>query len=138
VIIATQRENRTPPRPTGVVGQFVVSKIDCLTEPSAGRGPQRGSPPGVVDAPDAGVKLRTKQLHTTRARSADGKVISAGPRIVYHFSPELTLAPGATALGSVRAQASLNHTDPLLPTGRIVDNNWAGRVKINPANLYDG
>ena len=64
MIIATQRENRTPPRPTGVVGQFVVSKIDC--------------------------------------------------------------------------QASLNHTDPLLPTGRIVDNNWAGRVKINPANLYDG
>src|SRR5882672_5832176 len=36
---------------------------------------------------------------------------SAGPCIVYHFSPELTLASGATALGSVRAQASLNQTD---------------------------
>ena len=27
-----------------VVGQFGVSEIDYLTEPSAGRGPQRGSP----------------------------------------------------------------------------------------------
>ena len=32
-----------------VVGQFGVSEIDCLTEPSA-------------VAPDAGVKLRTKQV----------------------------------------------------------------------------
>jgi hypothetical protein len=34
-----------------VVGQFVVNKIDCLTEPSA-------------VALDAGVKLRTKQFCT--------------------------------------------------------------------------
>ena len=69
------------------------------------------------------------RLHTTRGRSADtsvnGMKFSAGLRIVYHFSPELTLASGASttpaglprwgprsALGSVRAQASLNQTDP--------------------------
>jgi UDP-N-acetylmuramoyl-L-alanyl-D-glutamate--2,6-diaminopimelate ligase len=57
------------------------------------------------------------RLHTTRGRSADASVnwmnVSAGPRIVYHFSHQLTLASGATALGSVRAQASLNQTNPL-------------------------
>jgi hypothetical protein len=55
-------------------------------------------------------------LNTTRGRSADASVnwmnFSASLHIVYHFSPELTLASGATALGSVRAQASLNQTDP--------------------------
>ena len=85
-----------------VVGQYGVSEIDGLTEPSA-------------VAPDAGGKLRTKQVATTRGRSADASVnwmnFSAGPRIVYHFSSELTLASGATALGSVRAQALLNQTD---------------------------
>src|SRR5882672_11537813 len=59
------------------------------------------------------------RLHTTRGRSADASVnwlnFSAGLRIVYHFSPDLTLASGATALGSVRAQASLNQTDDPLP-----------------------
>jgi hypothetical protein len=45
-----------------VVGQFGVSEIDYLTEPSADRGPRRGSPAGVVDAPDAGGKRRTKQV----------------------------------------------------------------------------
>jgi hypothetical protein len=43
-------------------GSVWSSEIDYLTEPSAGRGPQWGSPAGVVDAPDAGVKLRTQQV----------------------------------------------------------------------------
>src|SRR5882672_7712060 len=65
------------------------------------------------------------RLHTTRGRSADASVnwmnFSAGLRIVYHFSPKLTLASGATALGSVRAQALLSQTDPL-PESQVVAN----------------
>jgi hypothetical protein len=44
-----------------VVGQLELAKSTCLTEPSADRGPRRGSPAGVVDAPDAGVKLRSRK-----------------------------------------------------------------------------
>jgi hypothetical protein len=74
-----------------VVGQFGVNEIDCLTEPSA-------------VAPDAGVKLRTNQVaHHPRSFSnaVNWMNFSAGLRIVYDFSPKLTLASGATALGSV-------------------------------------
>jgi hypothetical protein len=72
-----------------MVRQFGVSEIDCFTKPGA-------------VAPDAGVKLRTTQVAHTRGRSADASVkwmnSSAGLRVVYHFSSELTLASGATAL----------------------------------------
>jgi hypothetical protein len=89
--------------------------------------------------------------HTTCSRSADASVnwmnFSAGLRIVYHFSPELTLASGASttpagqprwgprpALGSVRAQASLNQTDPL-PTGVEVSDSMLlrGTLWLRPA-----
>jgi hypothetical protein len=35
--------------------EFTFEMAGCHTEPSADRGPQRGSPAGVVDAPDARV-----------------------------------------------------------------------------------
>jgi len=83
------------------------------------------------------------RLHTTRGRSADASVnwmnVSAGPRIVYHFSPQLTLASGATALGSVRAQASLNQTNPLpapvragataLPNLELIQDEHANQIE---------
>jgi hypothetical protein len=36
------------------VMQFRVQALACVTEPCADRGPRRGSPAGVVDAPDPG------------------------------------------------------------------------------------
>jgi hypothetical protein len=68
-----------------VVGQFDKSEVgasETITEPSADRGPQRGSPAG--DAPDA--KLNSEY-----------PVNSSN----YHH-PNLSLASGATALGSVK------------------------------------
>jgi len=57
-----------------VVGQFGVSEIDCLTEPSS------------AGAPDAGVKLRTKRVaHDARSRRQEQE---AGNPI-----PHLALAP---------------------------------------------
>jgi len=38
-----------------VAGQGDISEACADTEPSADRGPRRGSPAGVVDAPDARV-----------------------------------------------------------------------------------
>src|SRR5882672_11795504 len=67
-----------------VVGQFDKSEVGAITEPSADRGPRRGSPAGVVDAPDA--KLNSEY--------------SLNPSNYQH--PNLSLASGATALGSVK------------------------------------
>ncbi len=64
------------------MGQFGVSDVRAVTEPSADRGPRRGSPAGVVDVPDAKVYFGNK------------------PR-QYGLILKLTLASGATALGSV-------------------------------------
>jgi hypothetical protein len=78
------------------VGQFDKSGSEPITEPSADRGPQRGSPAGVVDAPDA--KLNSEYL--------------VNPSNYHH--PNLSLASGAAALGSVKPRhLSQVQTDPL-------------------------
>jgi hypothetical protein len=82
-----------------VVGQFDKSEVgasETITEPSADRGPQRGYSAGVVDAPDA--KLNSEY-----------PVNSSN----YHH-PNLSLASGATALGSVKPRhLGQVQTDPL-------------------------
>src|SRR5882672_7201991 len=61
-------------------------RSDVHREPTADRGPQRGSPAGVVDAPDAKLNLTSS---------------GANVRYFREPHPRLTLAAGATALGSV-------------------------------------
>ena len=71
-------------------GSVCSSEIDCLTEPSADRGPRRGSPLEWWMRRMLESSSVLSRLHTTRGRSATARVnwmnFSAGPRIVYHFS----------------------------------------------------
>jgi hypothetical protein len=89
-----------------VVLSLETSEIDCLTEPSA-------------VAPDARVNLLSGIAPAPAVAQRDVSVIridfSADLRIVSRFHLESTLASGATALGSVRMQAS---AEPNLPTNQ--------------------
>jgi hypothetical protein len=72
-----------PPRGSGwVVYSNSLWLAQALTEPSVDRGPRRGSPAGVVDAPDG------------RGYSSDNV------RTPEHLFLKLLLGSGATALGS--------------------------------------
>ena len=67
------------------------------TEPCADRGPQRGSPAGVVDAPDAAINFGDNDKQNGDSR----KLLGSLEEVIGEFI-QLTLASGATALGSVK------------------------------------
>ena len=82
-------------RSSGIAGQWIdtsssgnrVLNSIFKAEPSADRGARRGSPAGVVDAPDARVNF--------------GVYRSSDESVHLIVRTRLTLASGATALGSV-------------------------------------